>query len=237
MGFLDHSTNNIIVDAVLTDKGRQMLARNDNSFAISQFSLGDDEVDYEVIRQFGRTVGKEKIAKNTPVFEAITNGAQGLKYKLVSLSRPNISKMPTLKLGTRSTASNTVSLNTSTTRADAVSVKQNIATGDTIPIELVDQVYQVKLNNNVLALSDGSKPISIDADGTATYLIRRSATLGSEGGSSINLRLSVKSTLTNSAFNTLSTALDSNLINTQAEVRGLQSGQTFTLPVTVTKTS
>ena len=29
MGFLDHSTNNIIVDAVLTDKGRASLARND----------------------------------------------------------------------------------------------------------------------------------------------------------------------------------------------------------------
>ena len=37
MGFLDHSTNNIIVDAVLTDKGRQMLSRNDGSFSITRF--------------------------------------------------------------------------------------------------------------------------------------------------------------------------------------------------------
>ena len=36
MGFLDHSTNNIIVDAVLTDIGRQKLAANDGSFQISQ---------------------------------------------------------------------------------------------------------------------------------------------------------------------------------------------------------
>ena len=237
MGILNNSTSNIILDAVLTNKGREFRSRNDGSFSIMKFAFGDDEVDYTIIEKFGRTIGKEKIEKNTPVFEAITNGSQGLKYKLVSLSRPNISRMPTLKLGTRSTASNIVSLNTSTSRSDAVSVKQNISTGDTIPIELVDQVYQVNLNNNILALSDGSKPISIDSDGTATYLLRRSATLGAEGGSSINLRLSVKSTLTNSAFNTLSTALDNNLINTQAEVRGLQSGQTFTLPVTVTKTS
>ena len=57
MGFLDHSTNNIIVDAVLTDLGRQSLAKNDGSFQIFQFALGDDEVDYNIIQQFGRTVG------------------------------------------------------------------------------------------------------------------------------------------------------------------------------------
>ena len=45
MGFLDHSTNNIIVDAVLTDLGRQALSRNDGSISIYQFGLGDDEVD------------------------------------------------------------------------------------------------------------------------------------------------------------------------------------------------
>ena len=70
MGYLDHSTNNIIVDAVLTDIGREFLARNDGSFSIVKFALGDDEVDYTMIQKFGRTVGKEKIEKNTPVFEA-----------------------------------------------------------------------------------------------------------------------------------------------------------------------
>ena len=80
MGFLDHSTNNIIVDAVLTDIGRQSLARNDGSFSIYQFALADDEVDYEIIKQYGRTVGKEKIEKNTPVLEALTQGSLALKY-------------------------------------------------------------------------------------------------------------------------------------------------------------
>ena len=65
MGFLDHSTNNIIVDAVLTDTGRAFLARNDGSFSIVKFALGDDEVDYTIIEKFGRTVGKEKVEKNT----------------------------------------------------------------------------------------------------------------------------------------------------------------------------
>jgi hypothetical protein len=64
MGYLDHSTNNIIVDAVLTDIGREFLARNDGSYSIVKFALGDDEVDYTRIQKFGRTVGKEKIEKN-----------------------------------------------------------------------------------------------------------------------------------------------------------------------------
>ena len=64
MGFLDHSTNNIIIDAVLTDQGRVMLADNQGRFSIVQFSLGDDEVDYTIIQKFGRAVGKEKIANS-----------------------------------------------------------------------------------------------------------------------------------------------------------------------------
>ena len=98
MGFLDHSTNNIIIDAVLTDTGRRMLARNDGSFSIVKFAFGDDEIDYTLIQKFGRTVGKEKIEKNTPVFEAQTAGNQALKYKCVSLSNPALTIMPTLEL-------------------------------------------------------------------------------------------------------------------------------------------
>ena len=65
MGFLDNASNNIILDAVLTDVGRQFLARNDGSFSIHKFALGDDEVNYNIIAKYGRTVGKEKIEKKT----------------------------------------------------------------------------------------------------------------------------------------------------------------------------
>ncbi len=36
----------VTVDAVLTTKGRELLARNDGSFRITQFALSDDEIDY-----------------------------------------------------------------------------------------------------------------------------------------------------------------------------------------------
>ena len=65
MGFLDNSTNNILIDAVLTDSGRRALALNNGSFSIVKFALGDDEVDYTIIKKYGTTVGKEKLIKNT----------------------------------------------------------------------------------------------------------------------------------------------------------------------------
>jgi len=44
MGYLDKSI--ITVDAILTKKGRELLARGDGSFKITQFALADDEIDY-----------------------------------------------------------------------------------------------------------------------------------------------------------------------------------------------
>ena len=49
MGFLNHATNNIIIDAVLTERGRELLSQNNGSFRISSFSFGDDEVDYTLV--------------------------------------------------------------------------------------------------------------------------------------------------------------------------------------------
>ena len=44
MGFLNNTT--VTLDAILTKKGRELLARGDGSFRITQFALSDDEVDY-----------------------------------------------------------------------------------------------------------------------------------------------------------------------------------------------
>ena len=70
MGFLDHSTNNVIVDAVLTDEGRRLLATQ-GTLTPTKFSLADDEVDYTLLTKFGRQVGKEKIIKN--IYNCIYN--------------------------------------------------------------------------------------------------------------------------------------------------------------------
>ena len=49
MGYLDNTT--ITVDAVLTKKGREALARQDGSFKITQFALADDEIDYTLYNE------------------------------------------------------------------------------------------------------------------------------------------------------------------------------------------
>ena len=68
MGFLDHSTNNIIVDAVLTDVGREKLASATASENfVAAYAFADDEIDYTMIKKYGTIVGKEKIEKNTAI--------------------------------------------------------------------------------------------------------------------------------------------------------------------------
>ena len=49
MGYLDNSI--VTVDAILTKKGRELLARGDGSFKITQFAVSDDEIDYTLYNQ------------------------------------------------------------------------------------------------------------------------------------------------------------------------------------------
>ena len=83
MGLLDHSTNNILIDAVLTDVGRKAIA--DGDFNIAQYAFFDDEIDYTIIKKYGKTIGREKIEKNTPIFEASTSANTGMKHQLLTL--------------------------------------------------------------------------------------------------------------------------------------------------------
>ena len=43
MGYLDNTS--ITVDAILTKKGREILAKGADDFKITQFALADDEID------------------------------------------------------------------------------------------------------------------------------------------------------------------------------------------------
>ena len=44
MGYLNNQV--VTIDAILTTKGRELLAQNNGSFRITQFALADDEIDY-----------------------------------------------------------------------------------------------------------------------------------------------------------------------------------------------
>lgn len=237
MGFIQHDTSNIILDAVLTDTGRQFLSRNDGSFSIVKFALGDDEVDYTIIKKFGRTVGKEKIEKNTPVFEAQTNGSLALKNRLVSVSNPNLIRLPTLSLtgeGLDSTGT-VVSMGNSTLKSRALTISQAISNEDSIDVELRDQIFIVELDNRFLQVASQT-PDNIDNNQRSSFLLQRDSSETSLGGSKLSFTTSVK-TISDSMFSIFGTTSNKQLIRTYVKVSGLQSGAVKEFEVQITKGS
>lgn len=98
MAYLNNSS--VIVDAILTKKGRELLARNDGSFRITQFSVSDDEIDYTLYNPThpsGSAFYGEAI-ENMPVLQAFPNDTEIMKYKLITLPR-GTAKLPVLDLG------------------------------------------------------------------------------------------------------------------------------------------
>lgn len=98
MGYLNNTI--VTVDAILTTKGRELLAKNDGSFRITQFALADDEIDYTLYNPnnpsgsayYGQAI------ENMPLLEAFPQETQVMKYKLVTLPR-GTAKLPILDLG------------------------------------------------------------------------------------------------------------------------------------------
>jgi len=95
MGYLNNSS--IIVDAILTKKGRELLARQDGSFKITQFALGDDEIDYTLFNENhpnGSQYSGEAI-ENMEIIEAFPDDNNIMVSKLVTLPR-GTTKMPVI---------------------------------------------------------------------------------------------------------------------------------------------
>jgi hypothetical protein len=211
--------------------GRQFLSRNDGSFSIVKFALGDDEVDYGIIQRFGRTVGKEKIEKNTPVFEALTNQNVAQKFRLVSVSNPNLIRFPTLELVGDSSA---IQLGRTTTRQKRIVIQQSIENENTIDVELRDQAFEIDLNNLFLQVG-GNSPDHIDGQQRARYLLPRDSASTAQGGSQLTFTLEIKS-ITDAQFTVFGTTQDKTQIRTYVRVRGVHSGTVKEIEVLVSKT-
>lgn len=96
----------VTVDAVLTTKGRELLARNDGSFRITQFALSDDEIDYTLYNPnhpSGSAFYGEAIER-MPLLQAFVDNTQDMKYQLVTLPR-GTAKLPVLNIGGRASIS------------------------------------------------------------------------------------------------------------------------------------
>jgi len=95
MGFLNNTT--ITIDAVLTKRGRELLARGRNEFAVTKFALSDDEVDYRLwdTAHPNGTNYYGAVIENMPLLEPVSDETQALKYKLVTLPKET-SRLPIL---------------------------------------------------------------------------------------------------------------------------------------------
>jgi hypothetical protein len=97
MGYLNNNT--ITVDAILTKKGRELLAKG-SGFNITQFAVADDEVDYGLwttSHPLGTNFYGASI-ENLPLLEASPDETQVMRYKLVTLPR-GTKEIPIITIG------------------------------------------------------------------------------------------------------------------------------------------
>ncbi len=96
MAYIDNQT--ITVDAILTQKGRQLLAQNGN-LNIQSFALADDEIDYTLYNPNNPNGSAfyDIALRNTPIFEPLTDETQIMKYKLVTLNQ-GVTSIPVISI-------------------------------------------------------------------------------------------------------------------------------------------
>lgn len=101
MGYLNNSS--VTVDAILTKKGRELLAKGRSNFNITQFAVADDEIDYDLWNP-DHPLGTDyygTIIENMPIVEAVPDETQMLKYKLITLPKKT-TKIPVVTVGNTS---------------------------------------------------------------------------------------------------------------------------------------
>jgi len=97
MGFLNNTS--VTVDAILTKKGRELLARGQNEFQITKFALSDDEIDYN-LWDTAHPNGSNyygAVIENMPLLESFVDENQVMRFKLITLPK-NTAKMPILEI-------------------------------------------------------------------------------------------------------------------------------------------
>ena len=220
MGYLNNQV--VTVDAILTKKGRELLAQNDGSFRITQFALADDEIDYTLYNPnnpSGSAYYGEAIA-NMPLLEAFPDESQIMKYKIATLPR-GTSVLPVLDLGYAS-----------------ITLKQGAS------LAITPQTLNYLGNSTTNETSGYSATIS-DVRTMSTFNgvgIQSTAATAQNASSTTTLGTNVSSTVIGSQINlratTVNTLFGSNsTLSTTLTVVGLDSGARLTIPVTITKTT
>ena len=220
MGYLNNSI--VTVDAILTTKGRQLLAQNDGSFRITQFALADDEVDYTLYnptQPSGSAYYGEAI-QNMPLLEAFPLETQVMKYKLVTLPR-GTAKMPILDLG-----------------YSAIVIKQGANLALTPQTLNYTGGNQVETAGYTFTISDVRLFSTFEAVGVNTPTVQALNVTNATTTLGTSVSRTVVGTTLNMRATTINTLFGSNSqLQATLTVEGRDSGARITIPVTVTKVS
>ena len=216
MGYLNNTV--ITVDAILTKKGREALARNDGSFRITQFALSDDEIDYTLYNPnhpSGSAFYGEAI-EGMPLLEAFPDDQQIMKYKLATLPR-GTAKLPILNLG-----------------YDAITLKQGASLSITPQtLNYLNNVSTFETSGYVVTIADVRLLSSFEGLGINTQAAitqNSTSTIGTNVSKTIiGTQINLRATTVNTLFGS-NTQLQATLM-----VEGRDSGARLTIPITVTR--
>ena len=218
MGYLDNSI--VTVDAILTKKGRELLARGDGSFNITQFALADDEIDYTLYNPShpsGSALYGEAI-ENMPLLEAFPDETQIMKYKLTTLPR-GTSKLPVLDLGYSS-----------------ITLKQGASVAVTPQtLNYLGATTIFETDGYTATIADVRTLNSFTGVGINTEDADRLNTTTTVGTNVSKTVIGTSINLTATAVNTLFGTRTQ--LNTTLTVIGRGSGARLTIPVTINKTN
>jgi hypothetical protein len=165
LGFLESGSG--IVDAILTQKGREALAKNDGSFRITKYAFGDDEINYQLY-DATKSVNQDADILNTPVLEPISNAAVAQLYTLISLPK-----------GTQKIATLSVKPTSATVAYgdDALFTVQTLNGEDS-------QGYKASIRDSDIGVLSNTK-VSLDQDGVARFTVKTGANAGGKSGVTI----------------------------------------------------
>ena len=216
MGYLNNQV--VTVDAILTTKGRELLAKNDGSFRITQFALADDEIDYTLYNP-NHPSGSAfygEVIQNMPLLEAFPTETQIMKYKLATLPR-GTAKLPVLNLGYSS-----------------ITLQQGAS------LSITPQTLNYLGNAQAFETSGYSATIS-DVRLMSTFNgIGINTTAATAANTTTTLGTNVSTTVIGSQFNLRATTINTLFgNNTQLSATltfvGLDSGARLTIPVIINK--
>ena len=165
MAFLDSST--AVIDAILTRKGRELLARNDGSFQITKFSFGDDEINYQLY-DATKATDQDADILNLPVLEPVSNENVALLYRLITLPQGSL-KIANLQI---SPTSGTVNY------GDELAVAVTTENGEDT------QGYAATVRDTDIAVVNNTK-VTPYATGVANFTISTGANAGGKPGQTI----------------------------------------------------